>query len=78
MAEHVLLQAAVDMARQASWLDLERHLEHWSPPQAAPSPGTVQRPYCGQCDHGWIDCEDGRARKCPCRAPSGTPERGNP
>jgi hypothetical protein len=78
MAEHLLLQAAIDMARQASWLDLERHLERWSPPQATPAASPGPRAYCGQCDHGWIDCEDGRASKCPCRTPSGPPGRGQP
>ena len=67
MAEHLLTMAAVDMARQASWLDLDRHLEHWSPPQAAPTSAGVPQPFCGECDHGWIDGEDGRVRKCPCR-----------
>jgi hypothetical protein len=66
----LLVQAATDMARQPRWLDLARHLEHWSPP---PPPGGASRPasapeqYCGSCDFGWVTQSDGRARKCPCR-----------
>ncbi|WUD70289.1 hypothetical protein OG937_45895 [Streptomyces sp. NBC_00510] len=66
-AEEVLTQAAVDMAREPTWLDLERHLEHWSPPAATPPPAAGPASYCGACDYGWLTEEDGRARKCPCR-----------
>ncbi|MDX2647902.1 hypothetical protein PV341_30890 [Streptomyces sp. PA03-1a] len=70
-AEELLAQAAVDMAREPTWLDLERHLEHWSPPAAPAAPaGPVT--YCGSCDYGWVTGEDGRASKCPCRT-GGTP-----
>ncbi|MGW2354955.1 hypothetical protein [Actinacidiphila glaucinigra] len=37
-AEELLAQAAVDMAREPAWLDLERHLEHWSPPATPAAP----------------------------------------
>ncbi|MEU6346235.1 hypothetical protein ABZ883_35390 [Streptomyces sp. NPDC046977] len=66
-AEEVLAQAAVDMAREPAWLDLERHLEHWSPPSPRPAP-TGSVPFCGSCDYGWVTGDDDRVRKCPCRS----------
>ncbi|MFD8078234.1 hypothetical protein ACFV3E_36905 [Streptomyces sp. NPDC059718] len=65
-AEEILAQAAVDMAREPAWLDLERHLEHWSPPAALAAPAAPVS-FCGSCDYGWVTGEDGRARKCQCR-----------
>lgn len=63
----VLEQAAVDMAREPRWLDLERHLEYWAPPGPARPKAPAPHPYCGACDYGWITDNDGRARKCGCR-----------
>ncbi|MFF3249103.1 hypothetical protein ACFYWY_36480 [Streptomyces sp. NPDC002870] len=66
MAEEVLLQAAADMARKPNWMDLERHLERWTPPVAVPR-HVEPEPYCDECDYGWVTSADGRARKCSCR-----------
>ncbi|MEU1543721.1 hypothetical protein ABZ461_37665 [Actinacidiphila glaucinigra] len=66
--EQHLTQAATAMARKPTWYDLERHLQHWTPP-TTPQPATrpAQATHCGNCDHGWTTDPDGRARKCPCR-----------
>ncbi|MFB7291112.1 hypothetical protein [Actinacidiphila glaucinigra] len=63
-----LTQAATAMARKPTWYDLNRHLQHWTPP-TTPQPTTrpVWAAHCGACDHGWTTDPDGRARKCPCR-----------
>ncbi|WP_406278301.1 hypothetical protein OHT93_36840 [Streptomyces sp. NBC_00191] len=71
--EEVLLQAATDMARQPNWTNLERHLEHWTPPAAVPRP-VEPEPYCDECDYGWLTTTDGRAHKCPCRKPTARAE----
>lgn len=63
----VLEQAAVDMAREPRWLDLQRHLEYWTPPVPARPKTPAPQPHCGACDYGWITDHDGRARKCGCR-----------
>lgn len=67
--ERDLVLAAADMARQANWLDLERHLEHWVPVAPAPSRPTQPVVFCGRCDYGWITDDDERVRKCSCRKP---------
>ncbi|WP_406278327.1 hypothetical protein OHT93_36895 [Streptomyces sp. NBC_00191] len=66
MPEEVLLQAAADMARQPNWMDLEGHLERWTPPTAVPR-RVEPEPYCDECHYGWVTSADGRARKCSCR-----------
>ncbi|WLQ61479.1 hypothetical protein [Streptomyces poriferorum] len=67
--ERDLVLAAADMARQANWLDLERHLEHWAP--VAPTPPRPTEPvgFCDRCEYGWITDKDERVRKCSCRKP---------
>ncbi|MFF7216065.1 hypothetical protein ACFZAU_36950 [Streptomyces sp. NPDC008238] len=66
--EQLLTQAATAMARKPTWYDLNRHLQHWTPP-TSPQPDTRRGhpTHCGECDHGWTTDPDGRARKCPCR-----------
>jgi hypothetical protein len=64
--EEVLVQAVEDMARQPTWLDLERHLGHWSPPSSAHGRARGPKTYCDACEYGWVNGTDGRVRKCGC------------
>jgi len=78
LVEHVIA-AAADMAREASWSDLRRHMEHWEPQTSAPGASGPQgadvalRDACGLCDHhGWRLGADGEPeepmRRCAHRA----------
>ena len=69
----LLLAAAVDMARDARWLNLEQHLEHYTPPIVAARPGVpAPRVYCGECQNGFVYRDPvlmTGPSKCPCRTP---------
>ncbi|MFF0626741.1 hypothetical protein [Streptomyces sp. NPDC004296] len=74
----LLSAAAVDMAAHDGWLDLARHLEHYTPP-ALPAQRTNIPDWCGQCNNGHQplslaertrEMPDGRVVRCPACHPA--------
>lgn len=69
----LLRLAAADMAAHDGWIDLARHLEHYTPPQV-PAPRPAAPDWCGTCNNGHApqalaermrELPDGRVVRCP-------------
>ncbi|MFB7475580.1 hypothetical protein [Kitasatospora sp. NPDC056184] len=70
----LLTAAAADMAGRDGWIDLARHLEHFTPRPASPAPVQASAAWCGQCNNGhppggpaerMRERPDGRVVRCP-------------
>lgn len=74
----LLRLAAADMATHG-WMNLHKHLEHWTPPVSTPpAPGAPARTAtdCPWCDpFGWYETDNGRNARCahPELPPAGHP-----
>ncbi|WP_246094892.1 helix-turn-helix domain-containing protein [Streptomyces roseicoloratus] len=74
----LLTAAAADMAAHDGWLDLARHLEHYTPP-ALPAQRAKAPAWCGTCNDGHEplslaertrEMPDGRVVRCPACHPA--------